>query len=87
MYTVKVCAYYHFDSFGARMNGKRVILGGLDKNVDRMSQIHNMLLTGCGTSGHAGLFAAKLMRDLDCFDTVSVMDSAEVYSKSLGGTV
>ena len=65
-------------SFGARMNGKRVILGGLDKNFGRMAHVHNMLLTGCGTSGHAGLFAAKLMRDLDCFDTVTVMDSAEV---------
>jgi glucosamine 6-phosphate synthetase-like amidotransferase/phosphosugar isomerase protein len=60
------------------MNGKRVILGGLDKNLERMSQIHNMLLTGCGTSGNAGLFASKLMRDLDCFDTVTAMDSAEV---------
>ena len=60
------------------MNGKRVILGGLDVNVDRMAHIHNMLLTGCGTSGNAGLYAAKLMRDLDCFDTVTVMDAAEV---------
>ncbi|RYH00415.1 hypothetical protein EON65_49480, partial [archaeon] len=65
-------------SYGARMNGKRVVLGGLDKNVDLMGTIRNMLLTGCGTSRHAAEFAAKLMRDLDCFDSVTVLDSAEV---------
>ena len=53
------------------MNGKRVILGGLDMNKDQMSGIKNMLLTGCGTSRHAAEFGAKIMRDLDCFDTVS----------------
>ena len=37
-----------------------------------------MLLTGCGTSRHAAELGAKIMRDLECFDTVSVMDSAEV---------
>ena len=43
-----------------------------------MSAIKNMLLTGCGTSRHAAELGAKIMRDLECFDTVSVMDSAEV---------
>lgn len=65
-------------SYGARMDGKRVILGGLDMNAALMSTIQNLLLTGCGTSGHAAQFGAKIMRDLDCFDTVNVMDSAEV---------
>ena len=65
-------------SYGARMNGKRVVLGGLDMNVTHMSEIKNLIITGCGTSRHAGELGAKIMRDLDCFDTVSVMDSAEV---------
>ena len=65
-------------SYGARMNGHRVVLGGLDKNVELMAQVKNMLLTGCGTSRHAAELGAKIMRDLDCFDTVSVLDSAEV---------
>lgn len=65
-------------SYGARMDGKRVVLGGLDKNAETMSHIKNMMLTACGTSRHAAEFGAKIMRDLDCFDTVSVMDSAEV---------
>ncbi len=66
-------------SYGARMDGKRIILGGLDKNAETMATIHNLMLTGCGTSRHAAEFGAKIMRDLDCFDTVSVMDSAEVH--------
>mmetsp|Transcript_16811 Transcript_16811/g.18247 ORF Transcript_16811/g.18247 Transcript_16811/m.18247 type:complete len:697 (+) Transcript_16811:62-2152(+) len=65
-------------SYGARMNGGRIVLGGLDTNKEKMLKIQNMLLTGCGTSKNAADFGAKIMRDLDCFDTVSVLDSAEV---------
>ena len=43
-----------------------------------LNTINNMLLTGCGTSRHAAELGAKIMRDLDCFDTVSVLDAAEV---------
>lgn len=70
-------------SFGARLNGKKVVLGGLDKNLESLSAIKNMLITGCGTSRHAGEFGAKIMRDLDCFDTVSVLDSAEVRQSDI----
>jgi glucosamine--fructose-6-phosphate aminotransferase (isomerizing) len=65
-------------SYGARMNDGKVILGGLDKNAAQMATIKNMLLTACGTSKHAAEFGAKVMRDLDCFDSVSVLDAAEV---------
>ncbi len=65
-------------SYGARMDGSQVILGGLDKHRKELALIRNMLLTGCGTSKYASEYGAKLMRDLDCFDTVSVLDSAEV---------
>lgn len=82
-FTIKECleqpeAIARALSYGARMNGKRVVLGGLDKNIDSMSSIKNMLLTGCGTSRHASELGAKIMRDLDCFDSVSTLDSAEV---------
>lgn len=65
-------------SYGARMNGDRIVLGGMDKNSEKLSLIKNMLLTGCGTSLHAAQLGAKIMRDLDCFDTVTSLDSAEV---------
>lgn len=66
-------------SFGARMNGGKVVLGGLDSNAALMKSIHNLVLTGCGTSMHAAEFGAKIMRELDCFDSVYVLDSAEVF--------
>ncbi len=65
-------------SYGARLNGKRVVLGGLDMNADKMATLKNVLLTGCGTSRYAAELGAKIMRDLDCFESVAVMDSAEV---------
>jgi glucosamine--fructose-6-phosphate aminotransferase (isomerizing) len=37
-------------SYGARMDGKRIVLGGLDKNEEMLAQIRNMMLTACGTS-------------------------------------
>lgn len=82
-FTIKECleqpeAIARALSYGARMNGRRIVLGGLDSNIDELSQIKNLLITACGTSKHAGDFGAKLMRDLDCFDTVFTMDSAEV---------
>ncbi len=82
-FTIKECleqpeAIARALSFGARMNGRKVVLGGLDMNIETMSSIRNMLLTGCGTSRHAAELGAKIMRDLDCFDSVSVIDSAEV---------
>ena len=70
-------------SYGARLNGNRVILGGLDMNLERLSGIKHMMITGCGTSKYAGELGAKIMRDLDCFDTVQVMDSAEVRANDL----
>jgi len=82
-FTIKECleqpeAIARALSYGARMNGRRIVLGGLDGNVEELTQIKNLLVTACGTSKHAGEFGAKLMRDLDCFDSVFTMDSAEV---------
>lgn len=82
-FTIKECleqpeAIARALSYGARMNGDKVILGGLEKNKEKMKKIRNLLITGCGTSLFAGELGAKIMRDLECFDTVSVTDAAEV---------
>lgn len=78
-------------NYGARLHEKRVVLGGLDNNLELMQTIQNLLITGCGTSKHAAEFGAKIMRDLDCFDTVSVLDAAEVrrsdIPKRAGGLI
>ena len=82
-FTIKECleqpeAIARALSYGARLDGNRVVLGGLDKNRELLESVRNLLITGCGTSRYAGEFGAKIMRDLDCLDTVTVLDSAEV---------
>jgi hypothetical protein len=32
-------------SYGARMNGRRIVLGGMDKNVDILSQVGHISLS------------------------------------------
>ena len=68
---------------GARMNGNRIVLGGLDTNKEALSEIQHMVLTGCGTSKQAGELGARIMRDLGCFETVQVIDAAELTASSL----
>ena len=87
-FTIKECleqpeAIARALSYGARLNGSRVVLGGLDKNQERLSAVRNMIITGCGTSKFAGELGAKIMRDMDCFDNVYVIDSAEVRASDL----
>jgi glutamine---fructose-6-phosphate transaminase (isomerizing) len=65
-------------SYGARMDGTQVVLGGLDMNREILAPVRHVLLTGCGTSKYASEYGAKLMRELECFDTVQTVDSAEV---------
>jgi glutamine---fructose-6-phosphate transaminase (isomerizing) len=87
-FTIKECleqpeAIARALSYGARLNGNNVILGGLDKNKDRLKHVKSLIITGCGTSKYAGEFGAKIMRDLDCFDNVYCIDSAEVRQSDL----
>ena len=57
-----------------------VALGGLTANIDSLQEIRNLIITGCGTSLNAGLYAKRLMEYLKSFDTVQVVDSAEVIN-------
>lgn len=70
-------------AYGGRMYGGKVVLGGLDREKEKMEKIKNLVLTGCGTSLHAAMFGAKLMRDLDAFATVQAMDAGEVRRSDL----
>ena len=69
--------------YGARMNGSQIVLGGLDANTEQLATIKNMILTGCGTSAHAAQLGSRIMRDLGCFDTIQVVDSAEMERSTL----
>lgn len=60
-----------------------VKLGGLDTCEDVLVKIEHLILIGCGTSYHAGLFASKLFRELEQFDTVQVFDASEIQNIDL----
>jgi glucosamine--fructose-6-phosphate aminotransferase (isomerizing) len=43
-----------------------------------MKNIEHLVITGCGTSLHAAMYAARLVRDFEAFRTVMAADAAEV---------
>lgn len=66
-------------AFGGRMtDSSGIVLGGLDRNRDRLSLIRNMVFAACGTSLYASQYGAKLMRDMGAFDTCYAQDAAEL---------
>lgn len=69
--------------FGSRLSpqGTGVVLGGLNARAEDLSKVRHMLLAGCGTSLYAAKFGEKLMKELECFDTVTTMDAAETEEK------
>lgn len=68
-------------NFGGRMSHDRVILSGLDRNEEKMSQIKHMTLSACGTSLNAAKYGEKLMKVLGSFDSVASIDAAETETK------
>lgn len=71
-------------NYGGRFDDEQTVkLGGLDVNKTTLLKIQNLIITGCGTSYHAGLYGAHIMKWLKSVDTVQVIDSAEVYHETL----
>lgn len=66
--------------FGGRFSGDAVVLGGLDRNIDKLANIKHMTLSACGTSLHACKYGEKLMRQLGSFTTVHSNDAAETHA-------
>jgi glucosamine--fructose-6-phosphate aminotransferase (isomerizing) len=58
-------------------------LGGLEKMCDKLAGIKHLILLGCGTSYHAGLWASELFKKTGVFDTVAVYDGAEFGEKDV----
>eukprot|EP00743_Colponemidia_sp_Colp-15_P007192 GILK01007766.1.p1 GENE.GILK01007766.1~~GILK01007766.1.p1 ORF type:complete len:710 (-),score=127.71 GILK01007766.1:231-2360(-) len=72
-------------NYGSRFSlmDKKVKLGGLDANRENLLKIDHLVMAACGTSYHAALYGAQLMRNLKSFETVQVMDAAEMGRESL----
>lgn len=79
-------------AFGGRMtDSSGVILGGLQRNKDKLAHIRNMLFAACGTSLYASQYGAKIMRDIGAVDTCFAQDAAELrvqdIPKNFGGMI
>lgn len=70
-------------------NGGRILsessvkLGGLDANKINLQDIDHMILLGCGTSFHSGLWVLDIFKELDIFDTVSIYDGADFNKRDI----
>ena len=67
----------------AMNNGGRIIdhttvkLGGLDTCKESLQDIDHLILLGCGTSYHSGLWSLSIFKSLEIFDTVALYDGAD----------
>ncbi len=52
-------------------------LGGLEQYVDFLKNSKNLVIIACGTSYFASMFVANLMRKLEIFNSVQIVDGAE----------
>ena len=62
---------------GRIKNNSEVKLGGLEEHVAILKNVNNIILLGCGTSYHAGLYGMHYLKTLCNFNTVQVFDGAE----------
>ena len=66
-------------NYGGRFKDEvSVKLGGLDSNLSTLQTINHLVICACGTSYHAGLMGAYYMRLLSAFETIQVIDAAEM---------
>jgi glucosamine--fructose-6-phosphate aminotransferase (isomerizing) len=55
----------------------------LEPHKNRLLEMKHLILLGCGTSYHAGLWSMDIFKELDIFDTVSIFDGAEFSEKDI----
>jgi len=49
----------------------------LNRHDDKLTNADNLILLGCGTSYHAGLYISSLFKKISGFNTIQVFDGAE----------
>jgi glucosamine--fructose-6-phosphate aminotransferase (isomerizing) len=69
---------------GARIATETTVkLGGLDAQLSILKDVDHIILLGCGTSYHAGMWSLDIFKSLQCFDTVSIYDGADFSVKDI----
>jgi glucosamine--fructose-6-phosphate aminotransferase (isomerizing) len=61
----------------------KIKLGGLENMREELTKIKHLIILGCGTSYHAGLWGCDLLKKTGVFDTVGVYDGAEFGEKDV----
>jgi len=64
-------------SLGGRLLSNAVKLGGLHEKVEDLKEIENLIILGCGTSYHSGMFGLNLFKEISEFNCVQLFDGAE----------
>lgn len=67
--------------FGGRLSSDKILLGGLDSNLESLAKVKHMTLSACGTSLNAARYGERLMKHLGSFDSVACIDAAETEAK------
>jgi glucosamine--fructose-6-phosphate aminotransferase (isomerizing) len=71
-------------SFGGRLlTSSSVKLGGLDMNINKLKNIDNLILLGCGTSYNAGMCGINYFKELCNFNCVQLFDGADFNEKDI----
>jgi glucosamine--fructose-6-phosphate aminotransferase (isomerizing) len=81
-----VAVYRAINNGGRIESVETVKLGGLDNCKKNLLELKHIILLGCGTSYHAGLWALDIFKSLSIFDTVTIYDGAEFNSKDVPRT-
>ena len=69
---------------GARIASETTVkLGGLDACRPILEGVDHLILLGCGTSYHAGMWSLDIFKSLKCFDTVTLYDGADFGPKDV----
>ena len=69
---------------GGRIASETTVkLGGLDACRPLLENIDHLVLLGCGTSYHAGLWSLSLFKSLEAFDTVTLYDGADFCARDI----
>ena len=68
---------------GRILSDSKVKLGGLEDHADKLKNITNLILLGCGTSYFAGQHGLHFFKDLCDFGNVQLFDGAEFDEKDI----
>ena len=71
-------------SLGGRLlSNNEVKLGGLDEHYSELLELDNIIILGCGTSYHAGMFGMHYLKEICDFNCVQLFDGAEFGVKDI----